>query len=61
MSLTQYDPNTTSPIDREELRALVRRARDIVTQSDDAREGDDRAVVVVVHRAAVAAWLGARR
>ena len=51
------DPNTTSPIDRDELRALVRRARDTsaqpaVTTARTRRVGD-----VVVHREAVAAWL----
>jgi hypothetical protein len=58
MSPKQSDPNTTSPIDRDELRALVCRARDIETQkrADDASSG--RAEVVVVNRSAVAAWLG---
>jgi hypothetical protein len=58
MSPIQYDPNATSPIDRDELRALVCRARDIEAQRAAEDERADRAEVVVVNRIAVAAWLG---
>ena len=61
MSPRQYDPNSTSPIDRDELRALLSRARDIAAQPAVRSASDGRAENVVVHRAAVAAWLGARR
>lgn len=58
MSPRQYDPNTTSPIDREELRALLRRVRDIGTQPGVHPERSGRAEDVVVHRCNVAVWLG---
>lgn len=61
MSPRQYDPNTTSPIDRDELRALLRRARDIETHPGDESEHARRAEYVVVHRCNVAAWLGKER
>ena len=57
MSPSQSDPNTTSPIDRDELRALVSRARDTEAQSRLLRESERRADVVVVRRLAVAQWL----
>ena len=61
MSPQQYDPNTTSPIDRDELRALLSRARDIATPPGVDLERLRRGEHVVVHRCAVAAWLGATR
>lgn len=61
MAPMQYDSDTTSPIDREELRALIRRVRDIAAQPAAPNASAGRAEDVVVHRAAVAAWLGARR
>ena len=57
MSPSQSDPNTTSPIDRDELRALVSRARDTEAQSRLLRESERRADVVVVRRLAVAQLL----
>jgi hypothetical protein len=53
----QSDPNTTSPIARDELRALVSRARDNGAHRSPEDESPCRAEVVVVHRFAVARWL----
>lgn len=61
MSPMQSDPNTTSPINRDELRALLRRARDIEAHTHVASRPLDRAVDVVVDRAALSAWIEARR
>lgn len=61
MSPMQYDPNITSPINREELTALLRRERDIKTHEPTIVASERRADDVVVHRAAVAAWLGKRK
>lgn len=57
MSPSQSDPNTTSPIDSDELRALVSRARDTGAQAGPGDESERRAEVVVVRRLAVAQWL----
>lgn len=57
MSPSLYDPNPTSRIDRDELRALVRRARDTEAQPALRDENERRADVVVVRRLAVAQWL----
>jgi hypothetical protein len=58
MSPMQYDPNSTSPIDRDELRALLCRVRDNATQPGVVNASRDRVADVVVRRAAIAAWLG---
>lgn len=58
MSPRQCDPNTTSPINRDELRALLSRVRDIGAQPDVDAERSRRAEHVVVHRSNVAIWLG---
>jgi hypothetical protein len=60
MAPKQSDPSTTSPIDRDELRALVRRVRDTEAHHPHRDESVGRAEVVVVHRFAVSRWLAAR-
>jgi hypothetical protein len=57
MSPQQSDPNATGRIARDELRALVRRARDTEAHRPYEDESERRAEVVVVHRFAVARWL----
>ena len=57
MSPSQYDPNTTSRIRRDELRALVSRARDTGAQLDPGDESARRADGVVIHRHELSRWL----
>lgn len=57
MSPQLSDPNSTSPINRDELRALLRRARDIEAHDRAADVHARRGVKVVVNRNVLNAWL----
>lgn len=61
MSPQHTDAGTTSRINRDELVALIRRARDNGAHANAAFVTDRRGAEVVVHRQAVAAWLHANK